>query len=177
MPHANRDWWTEERIARLKELHAKGFSMQAMAEELGTTRNAIAGKLHRLGVRVRRTPLTEEEIEARTALRREQDAERKRRKRAKKAERRNVLRLVRANSNSTVLRMLDTITSEVGKLREVNILPHNVALTDLTDHDCRYPYGEGEFLFCGHTKQDGSSYCPAHTALCFKPVESRGVAA
>lgn len=43
--------WTEQRVEKLKELHAKGLSAAAVAKKLGgVTRNAVIGKRHRLGL-------------------------------------------------------------------------------------------------------------------------------
>lgn len=43
--------WTEERVARLKALLERGWSAGEIAEELGdVSRNAVIGKVHRLGL-------------------------------------------------------------------------------------------------------------------------------
>ncbi|MDP3407259.1 GcrA family cell cycle regulator [Bosea sp. (in: a-proteobacteria)] len=43
--------WTEERVARLKALLERGLSAGEIAEELGdVSRNAVIGKVHRLGL-------------------------------------------------------------------------------------------------------------------------------
>ncbi|MEO1275782.1 MAG: GcrA family cell cycle regulator, partial [Pseudomonadota bacterium] len=43
--------WTEERVEKLKELWAEGMSASKIAKELGgVTRNAVIGKIHRLGL-------------------------------------------------------------------------------------------------------------------------------
>jgi hypothetical protein len=43
--------WTDERVERLKELQADGLSCSLIADELGgITRNAVIGKLYRLGL-------------------------------------------------------------------------------------------------------------------------------
>ena len=42
--------WTDERVAMLRELWAKGLSASQIAVQLGgVTRNAVIGKAHRLG--------------------------------------------------------------------------------------------------------------------------------
>jgi GcrA cell cycle regulator len=55
----------------------------------------------------------------------------------------------------------------------VAITPRHLALVDLEAGDCRYPYGgdaEGEpITFCGHPRQEGSSYCLAHFNLTSAP--------
>lgn len=50
--------WTDDRIARLKELWKKGLSASQIAGELGgVTRNAVIGKAHRLGLQSRPSPV------------------------------------------------------------------------------------------------------------------------
>ncbi len=44
--------WDESRIAKMLELKESGLSAGLIAMQLETTRNAILGKLHRLGVRI-----------------------------------------------------------------------------------------------------------------------------
>ncbi len=47
----NRNWWRqEERTLALTELWAAGYSARDIAAGLGTTRNAIIGKVHRLAL-------------------------------------------------------------------------------------------------------------------------------
>ncbi|MEK7505920.1 MAG: GcrA family cell cycle regulator [Patescibacteria group bacterium] len=43
--------WTDERVARLKSLWAEGLSASQIARRLGnTTKNAVIGKINRLGL-------------------------------------------------------------------------------------------------------------------------------
>ena len=43
--------WTEERVARLRKLWAEGNSASRIAKQLGgVSRNAVIGKVHRLGL-------------------------------------------------------------------------------------------------------------------------------
>ena len=59
--------------------------------------------------------------------------------------------------------------TEAPKLRCVEILPRQLSLLDLEPGDCRYPYGgdeDGEAItFCGHPRQEESSYCTPHFLL------------
>lgn len=46
-----RNGWTEDRIKKLKELREEGQSPQQIASFFGdVTRNAVIGKIHRLGL-------------------------------------------------------------------------------------------------------------------------------
>jgi hypothetical protein len=49
--------WTEAKVNRLRLLWAQGVSMQQIADELGVSKNAIAGKRHRLGLQERPSPI------------------------------------------------------------------------------------------------------------------------
>ena len=51
--------WTEERVARLTKFWSDGLSASQVAAELGgVTRNAVIGKIHRLGLSGRDKPAT-----------------------------------------------------------------------------------------------------------------------
>ena len=56
-PAGNGPGWTDTRIERLKQLWADGRSASDIAALLGgVTRNAVIGKVHRLGLPGRTTP-------------------------------------------------------------------------------------------------------------------------
>ena len=49
--------WTDERVETLKRLWLDGLSASQIAKQLGgVTRNAVIGKVHRLGLSGRATP-------------------------------------------------------------------------------------------------------------------------
>ena len=49
--------WTEDRLEMLKALWEEGLSISQIGERLGVTRNAVAGKAHRLNLRKRQSPI------------------------------------------------------------------------------------------------------------------------
>ncbi|MEK9926053.1 MAG: GcrA family cell cycle regulator, partial [Alphaproteobacteria bacterium] len=55
--------WTEERLEKLKSLWDKGLSISQIGEELGVSRNAIAGKAHRMGLPKRPSPISKAAVE------------------------------------------------------------------------------------------------------------------
>jgi len=49
--------WTESRLAKLRELWDEKLSISKIGVALGVSRNAIAGKAHRLGLEKRQSPI------------------------------------------------------------------------------------------------------------------------
>jgi GcrA cell cycle regulator len=143
--------WTEDRTAMLRKLFASGsFSCSGMAAELGNgiTRNAVIGKMHRLGLtgRIYDRPYprkTPEQIEAAKRTKYERRNERRR------AERMSIVK--------------PAVNLEA--LRCVEVEPLHKSLADLGRNDCRYPYGDGPYTFCGQPQREGHSYCGPHFAL------------
>jgi GcrA cell cycle regulator len=53
--------WSEERVEMLKSLWSQGRTASQIAEELGdVSRNAVIGKVHRLGLKSRPSPIRRE---------------------------------------------------------------------------------------------------------------------
>jgi GcrA cell cycle regulator len=53
--------------------------------------------------------------------------------------------------------------------RVADVVPLNLPLLELGPGMCRWPYGEGPYVFCGHGTLDEASYCCAHQALATRP--------
>jgi GcrA cell cycle regulator len=51
------------------------------------------------------------------------------------------------------------------QLRCVEVEPRHLTLDQLEPNDCRYPFGDGPFTFCGHGSMEGSPYCVSHFHL------------
>lgn len=51
------------------------------------------------------------------------------------------------------------------QLRCAEIEPRHLTLDQLDRDDCRYPFGDNPFSFCGRLNMNGRSYCPEHFRL------------
>jgi GcrA cell cycle regulator len=138
--------WTDDRLEELKTLWAEGHSISTIADRLGhTTRNAVIGKVHRLGLPGRQKT---------------QRPRQPRRSRASPMPRR------RAMSVSHVQHMpitADNIAAELAKLGPGPEPP--VTVQTLTASTCRWPEGDPcmpGFHFCGRKPAATGPYCGPH---------------
>jgi GcrA cell cycle regulator len=158
--------WTDERVEMLKKLWADGLSASQVAKQLGgVTRNAVIGKVHRLGLSGRATP------------------SRPARPRAPSP---RTLTHVRGRPDPLVAERRDeartTATASVERVEaprvEVNALEpaQRATVLTLTEHNCKWPIGDPGrpgFHFCGRSADSSSPYCPEHARLAYQPMQPR----
>jgi GcrA cell cycle regulator len=148
--------WTDERVELLKKLWAQGATCSHIAARLGgnLSRNAVIGKVHRLGLAGRVVPV-------RSHSERIGGSPKIRKVRVKPAP---------AVSQKSILAELP-----VEPLQKEDTRPDVlVALHDLEPHHCRWVYGDpkqGDHGFCGSEKVIGLPYCTAHARRAFRPVQ------
>ena len=136
--------WTEEKVAKLKELWSKGHTASQIAEALGdTTRNAVIGKAHRLN------------LEARAPSKQSSQTP-------------SVNRPVRRGSAP-----ISRKAKFQSILLDKNFEPENPkSLEELTDQTCKWPIGhpnEEKFYFCGRKPEGEFPYCKLHVLYAFQP--------
>ncbi len=161
--------WTEERVAELKKLWAEGHSASQIAKRLGSvTRNAVIGKVHRLGLSGRATPSRPVKRPPRLARPKPQQIQRP--AAAPVARGANALAVRPEPAHSHV--------TEAEANIEPQRLPNGDMVTVLTVKDsmCKWPIGDpadANFGFCGHGTQEGSPYCAEHARVAFQPAKKR----
>jgi GcrA cell cycle regulator len=143
--------WTDDRVEMLGKLWREGVSASQIARSLGggITRNAVIGKVHRLGLAGRAAPHVP------GAGRADQRRERRGRLPRRKAAHRAPTHLPRA----------------VGDLP----LPETglATIVSVRRGQCRWPMGEplaDDFCLCGRPATRGA-YCARHGAVAYRPVE------
>lgn len=159
--------WTDERVDLLKKLWSEGLSASQIAGRLGTvTRNAVIGKVHRLGLSGRATT----------------SRMKSHRPRPRPASAAAVKRLAKprfANVGNSALRALyQTETEAYVAPQEELVIPmaERKTIETLAETHCRWPIGdpqEADFHFCGKGKVQGLPYCEFHARRAFQPPQAR----
>ena len=138
--------WTDERVEALKALWIDGLSASDIAAELGgITRNAVIGKVHRLGLAGRAGPAR---------------AERPRSSISHKS-------VVRMAAPEPEIVEEDPIKLDDGNFATVLTINDRMCRWPIGDPS------ENEFHFCGRKPKSGSPYCEAHARKAYQPQIAR----
>ncbi len=157
--------WTDELRERVKELWTTHSSTQ-IADKLreeghAFTRNSIVGLVHRMGLGAENKSEEHKNANRRGGIKVPRIRVPRQPKEPREHKPRN--RFVRSNGNSNHLRLIVSRESAaVIKIRCDGVSPRRLSLTELEPNDCRFPYGDGPFTFCGHPKMEGQSWCESH---------------
>ena len=157
--------WTDERVELLRKLWLDGLSASQIAHELanGITRNAVIGKVHRLGLSGRIKP-------ASAAI------SRPRLKTLRPAHGRSGAVSFRGN---TALAFKPQAMELPQPVEEIVVpISEMVTILELKEAMCRWPVGDPttpEFRFCGAKKSATAigPYCPYHSRIAYQPVQER----
>ena len=177
--------WTDERVELLKKMWTEGQSASQIAKELGgVTRNAVIGKVHRLGLSNRAGSAAAPAPEKKTA-KSGSTAKSEPKKSTKAAPKEKVIEVTVAPRKPIVPAgqplppqpSANEISPEaLATVREVEKTAKKISLMELTERTCKWPIGDPateEFWFCGLAVQQGKPYCEAHVGVAFQPMSSR----
>ena len=138
--------WTEEKVAKLKELWGKGNTASQIAEIIGgISRNAVIGKAHRLNLSAK--------IKTRSAPSNQNS------------------KSLNENKETTLKRGRRSKFKSL--IIEKDFEPESPKqLEELDDNLCKWPIGhpdEKSFYFCGRTSLKDFSYCKLHLLYAYQP--------
>ncbi len=148
--------WTTERVALLRTYVEAGLSCRQIANQIGVTRNAVIGKVSRLGLSSFKgvsAPLAPAMPKERRATAR----------RPGKISQRRILRTI----NGAPRFVVDAMRAEEFDIDK----SLHCSLVDLRDGKCRWPIGDpakSDFCFCGGAQVQGLSYCAPHARLAYR---------
>lgn len=187
--------WTDDRVELLKKMWGEGQSASQIAKELGgVTRNAVIGKVHRLGLSNRAgsggaaAAKTEAKPKAAAAKAKAPAPKPKPEPKTEPA-----IKPVPANETKSTLPARKQIIpagqplppqpsaneispEALAKVNEVEKKARKISLMELTERTCKWPVGDpatDDFWFCGLPVQQGKPYCEAHVGVAFQPMSSR----
>jgi GcrA cell cycle regulator len=143
--------WTQERVEQLRSYVNAGLTCSQIADEIGVTRNAVIGKIHRLGLSPGRTA-------GRPARERPP-----RDRRPRTVTQHRLLRLVYAQAPCAT-------GGGAAGLAPVESA-QRCSLLELAHGKCRWPIsdpGNADFAFCGNDSHPGLSYCAGHARMAYR---------
>ena len=177
--------WTDERVEILTKMWAEGNSASQIAKELGgVTRNAVIGKVHRLGLSNRATTTNSNKSESNTK------SSPKSSSRAKQKSQKVDVAEPKSDNVTSLRRQIipagqplppqpsaNEISPEaLARVSEIEKKAKKLSLLELTEKTCKWPVGDPateDFWFCGLATQSGKPYCEAHVGVAFQPMNSR----
>ena len=137
--------WTDERVEKLKQLWADGLSASQIARTLGdVTRNAVIGKVHRLGLSGRATT-----------------------SRIERPRQTVVRRPPRPRLVVPEVTTVDEARLPTGEFATVMTVRDTMCKWPIGDPS------SDEFHFCGNKVADGLPYCSTHARMAYQPAQSR----
>jgi GcrA cell cycle regulator len=189
--------WTDDRVEILKKMWGDGQSASQIAKELGgVTRNAVIGKVHRLGLSNRTTagaaskPEPKAKAAPKTAPKAvnaepEPEPEPVSSKPELKTEPAIAPQTSRPARNQIIPAgqplppqpSANEISPEaLAKVNEIEKKAKKLSLMELTERTCKWPVGDPateDFWFCGLPVKQGKPYCEAHVGVAFQPMSAR----
>ncbi len=141
--------WTPERIEQLRNGVASGLSCSQIAAEIGVTRNAVIGKIHRLGLSPGRPAAPARSCPPRA-------------RQPRSSPQRQFLRLMFAPAPG--------VAGEDAEPMPVESM-QRCSLLDLAPDKCRWPVGDpcaADFAYCGNQAVAGFSYCDGHARMAYR---------
>lgn len=164
--------WTNERVELLKKLWSDGLSASQIAGELGgVTRNAVIGKVHRLGLsgRAKTTTTSAKPRRPRTSAAPSNAA-------PKRPSPQPMTHGATALKADIAPEPAAEPKPAVEPIAELVPISQRATILTLTERTCKWPIGDpatDDFYFCGRQSDAGVPYCAHHCKIAYQPVSDR----
>ncbi len=162
--------WTDERVGLLRKLWVEGLSASQIAAQIGpdVSRNAVIGKLHRLGLSGRGKAPASAPGRARKSVPPSSEPP---------AAVAPPAPVPCVRSAPMVVPGLAQADGAPNAFLEV-VVPwsQRVTIMELRESMCRWPLGDptaADFRFCGGRAISGMPYCPHHAQIAYQPAAER----
>ncbi|MEM7267807.1 MAG: GcrA family cell cycle regulator [Pseudomonadota bacterium] len=174
--------WTDERVEKLKAMWGEGQSASQIAKTLGgVTRNAVIGKVHRLGLSNRATASkpaggAPAEAKAKSAAKPAAAPAPKPEPTPSAAPKPAPQPSARREPPPPTPAIVEDAQRTAEALAAIEKRAKKLDLLQLTERTCKWPIGDpatDDFFFCGLACAPGKPYCEAHVAVAFQPMSSR----
>ena len=163
--------WTDEMVEQLKQMWQEGLTTGEIGKRLNVSKNSIVGKVHRLGLSGRPSPIKkkDEEAEKKPQSPAKATAPKTGKAPAPKEEKKVAPTVVARETSTEVLKKAapERTGTDCATPRNTSGL---TMLTDLDNHTCRWPIGDPKddnFHFCGKKIKIGQTYCEEHAAVAY----------
>ena len=147
--------WNPERVEQLRNFVVAGLTCSQIAAEIGVTRNAVIGKIHRLGL----SPGRPAAVPPRLCP-----------PRGRPPRLPSQRRLLRLQAKAPFL--ADPTAAQDASVDSAQ----RCSLLELAQGKCRWPIsdpGTADFAFCGNEAMGGFSYCAGHTRMAYRAPTRR----
>ena len=154
--------WTDEIVARLRELWAQGLSTAEIGRQLNVTKNAVVGKAHRLGL--------DETKSQKNAISKKDESKKN------KTVTQTVIesKEINAVKDESVKEKLEVRTKKPKKLEFIS--PKELPSYRKSNSECCWPIGdpgEKDFHFCKAPIVPGKPYCLEHVQIAYVKLKDR----
>ena len=161
--------WDDNSIKMLQKLWDKGLSTTEIAKKMNVSKNSVVGKVHRLCLKARPSPIKKKENET--------------------AEEQEVITVEQVTAEETTEEVLveeikvtpaekadekNVVSAKKGEQKKesakANKKAKYIKLVELDSHTCRWPIGDPrdeDFCFCGKKVHAGQTYCDEHSQIAY----------
>ncbi len=180
--------WTDQMVEDLKIMWKQGLTTAEIGKRLGVSKNSIVGKVHRLGLSGRPSPIKKKDANPTSVVENKKTTKEKTTKVEKvepvKPAKEEIKKQVKEETKvekvekTVVVEPINPIEKE--EIKEIKIKECQksdfdksakaVSLMELDNHTCRWPIGDPKdenFHFCGRKVRIGQTYCDEHSQIAY----------